>query len=133
MVEDVVSREVFLGDLICGRFMNSNSEVTDTVDFPDLAWLALDLGETRVTLIGILRISPWSAFLGRPIHRDEAPGVSHVTGTAAGERLTVVESLVGSGAQQSRVEHTTANCERPGSIREIQWQHRRAYGRWVTV
>ena len=54
MVEDVVSREVFLGDLICGRFMNSNSEVTDTVDFPDLAWLALDLGETRVTLIGIL-------------------------------------------------------------------------------
>ena len=61
MVEDVVSREVFLGDLICGRFMNSNSEVTDTVDFPDLAWLALDLGETRVTLIGILfpRLSPW--------------------------------------------------------------------------
>ena len=51
--EDDVSREVFLVDLSWGRFMNSNSEVTDTVDFPDLAWLALDRGDTRVTLIGI--------------------------------------------------------------------------------
>ena len=32
--EEVV---LFLVDLIWGRFMNSNSEVTDTVDFPDLA------------------------------------------------------------------------------------------------
>ena len=53
--EEDVSREVFLVDLSWGRFMNSNSEVTDTVDLPDLAWLALDRGETNVTLIGILR------------------------------------------------------------------------------
>ena len=51
----VVSTEVFLGDLNCGKFMNSNSEVTETEDLPDLAWLALDLGDTRVTLIGIFR------------------------------------------------------------------------------
>ena len=48
-----MSREVFLFDLNWGRFMNSNSEVTDTVDLPDLAWLALHRGETKVTLIGI--------------------------------------------------------------------------------
>ena len=53
--EEDMSREVFLFDLNWGRFMNSNSEVTDTVDLPDLAWLALDRGETRVTLIGIFQ------------------------------------------------------------------------------
>ena len=59
----VVSTEVFLGDLNCGKFMNSNSEVTETEDLPDLAWLALDLGDTRVTLIGILP-SPYQSTLG---------------------------------------------------------------------
>ena len=49
-----MSREVFLVDLSWGRFMNSNSEVTDTVDLPDLAWFALDRGDTRVTFIGIV-------------------------------------------------------------------------------
>ena len=78
MGEEDMSREVFLFDLNWGRFMldltwgrfsstvevflnwgrfmNSNSEVTDTVDLPfDLAWLALDRGDTNVTLIGIFR------------------------------------------------------------------------------
>ena len=87
--EEDMSREVFLFDLNWGRFsstgevflnwgrfMNSNSEVTDTVDLPfDLAWLALDRGETNVTLIGIFllafflltlgQISPWSAFFSK--------------------------------------------------------------------
>ena len=61
--ELVVSTEVFLGDLNCGKFMNSNSEVTETEDLPDFAWLALDLGDTRVTLIGIVP-SPYQSTLG---------------------------------------------------------------------
>ena len=96
--EVVVSTEVFLGDLNCGKFMNSNSEVTETEDLPDLAWLALDLGDTRVTLIGIVPspyINPW-----RSVHGDHlgkftkktARRISHVRGPTTGEELTVVES-----------------------------------------
>ena len=97
--EVVVSTEVFLGDLNCGKFMNSNSEVTETEDLPDLAWLALDLGDTRVTLIGIvpspyinqpLEFSPWRS--SWKIHKKSARRVSHVRGPTTGEELTVVES-----------------------------------------
>ena len=82
--EEDVSREVFLVDLSWGRFMNSNSEVTDTVDFPDLAWLALDRGDTRVTFIGIFGPALFLptfenqsliSILGRKIHRDEVPEI----------------------------------------------------------
>ena len=95
--EVVVSTEVFLGDLNCGKFMNSNSEVTDTEDLPDLAWLALDLGDTRVTLIGIVPfpINPWRSVPGDHLEKftqKSAPRVSHVRGPTTGEELTVVES-----------------------------------------
>ena len=96
--EVVVSTEVFLGDLNCGKFMNSNSEVTETEDLPDFAWLALDLGETRVTLIGILPspyINPWRSVLGDhlgKVHKKSARRISHVRGPTTGEELTVVES-----------------------------------------
>ena len=96
--EVVVSTEVFLGDLNCGKFMNSNSEVTETEDLPDLAWLALDLGDTRVTLIGIVP-SPYQLTLGDQSidiilenSQKSAPRVSHVRGPTTGEELTVVES-----------------------------------------
>ena len=96
--EVVESTEVFLGDLNCGKFMNSNSEVTETEDLPDFAWLALDLGDTRVTLIGIVPspyINPW-----RSVHGDHLGKftkslrgeISHVRGPTTGEELTVVES-----------------------------------------
>ena len=44
---------VFLGDFSGGKLRYSNSEVTETVDF--VFTVILDLGDTSVTLIGILR------------------------------------------------------------------------------
>ena len=44
---------VFLGDFSGGKLRYSNSEVTETDDF--VFTVILDLGDTSVTLIGILR------------------------------------------------------------------------------
>ena len=53
---------VCLGDLSGGRLRYSNSEVTDTDDF--VFTVIFDRGDTKVTLIGILRdLKLWVVFV----------------------------------------------------------------------
>jgi hypothetical protein len=51
----LVTGSAFLGERAAGRFMNSNSDVTEMLDLPERpSRPALDRGDTRVTFIGIL-------------------------------------------------------------------------------